>query len=157
VTPAGTANTAHERDFSVEPTKTNSRQTLLLWSGPIVAGHFIAVVWHLLLVLKVQPGFPRFVAPLLILVNLIPVTGLVALGKGVPKLAGSLITLPLAIALVIGVYAHFLSPGTDNIFRLPPADLRLPFQISAVPLVLLEALGCWIGVWIFVHASEQKA
>jgi hypothetical protein len=35
--------------------------------------------------------------------------------------------------------------------------LRLPFQISAVLLVLLEALGCWIGVRIFVHGSEHRA
>jgi hypothetical protein len=137
--------------------KTNSRRTLLLWSAAIVVGHFIAVVWHLLLVLKVQPGFPRFAPPLLILINLIPVCGVVALTKGLPKLAGSLITLPLAIAMVIGIYAHFLSPGTDNIFRLPPGDLKLPFQISAVLLVLLEALGCWIGVRIFVHESGQRA
>jgi hypothetical protein len=137
------------------PAKIDSRWTLLVWSAPIVAGHFMAVVWHLLLVLKVQPGFPKFAPPLLILINLIPVAGLVTLAKRLPRLAGSLITLPLAVALVIGIYAHFLSPGTDNIFRLPPRDLRLPFQISAVLLVLLEALGCWIGVRIFAHGSEQ--
>jgi hypothetical protein len=122
-----------------------------------VLGHFIAVVWHLLLVLKVQPGFPRFAPPLLILINLVPVAGLVMLAKGLFRLAGSLITVPLAIALVIGIYAHFLSPGTDNILRLPPGDLRLPFQISAVLLVLLEALGCCVGLRIFVYASQQRA
>jgi hypothetical protein len=141
----------------MEPAKIDSRWTLLVLSAPIVAGHFMAVVWHLLLVLKVQPGFPKFAPPLLILVNLIPVAGLIALAKRLPRLAGSLITLPLAVALVIGIYAHFLSPGTDNIFHLPPGDLRLPFQISAALLVLLEALGCWIGVRIFVHGCEQRA
>jgi hypothetical protein len=141
----------------MEPTKNNSRRSLLLWSTAIVIGHFVAVVWHLLFVLKVQPGFPRFAPPLLILVNLIPVVGLVALAKRLFRLAGSLISLPLAIALLIDIYAHFLSPGTDNIFRLPPGELNLPFQISAVLLVLLEAIGCWIGVRIFVHGSEHRA
>jgi hypothetical protein len=94
---------------------------------------------------------------LLILFNLFPVAGLVALAKGFRKLAGSLIILPLAIALVIGTYAHFLSRGTDNILRMPSGDLTLSFQISAVLLVLLEALGCWVGIRIFAHSSARPA
>src|SRR5665213_2070649 len=132
----------------MEPTKADSPRTVLLWSAPIMVGHFIAVVWHLLLVVKVQPDFPRFAVPLLILVNLVPVAGVVAFAKGFPKLAGSMITLPLAIALVIGTYAHFFSSGTDNILRMLPGSLTLPFQVSAVLLVLLEALGCWGGEYL---------
>lgn len=141
----------------MEATKADAPRTLLLWSAPIVVGHFIVVVWHLLLVVKVQSGFPRFAVPVLLLVNWVPVAGLVAFAKGFPKLAGSVITLPLAIALVIGICAHFLSPGTDNVFRMSPGDLRLPFQISAVLLVLLEALGCWVGIRIFLRSSVQRA
>jgi len=141
----------------MEAKKADAPQTLLVWSAPIVVGHFSAVVWHLLLVVKVQSGFPRLAVPALLLVNLLPVAGLVAFAKGFPKWAGSMITLPLAIALVIGVYAHFLSPGTDNIFRMPPGYLRLPFQISAVLLVLLETLGCWVGIRIFLRSRAQPA
>ena len=72
----------------------HSSRPLFLWSTPIVVGHFIAVVWHLLLVLKVQSGFSRFAATVLILVNLIPTAGVVALAKGFLKLAGSMITVP---------------------------------------------------------------
>jgi hypothetical protein len=116
----------------MEPTNADSTRKLLFWSAPIVLGHFVTVIWHLLLLVKVQPSTPRFFPPLLILFNLFPVAGLVAFAKGFRKLAGSMIILPLAIALVIGTYAHFLSPGTDNILRMPSGDLRLSFQISAV-------------------------
>lgn len=141
----------------MEPTKAYSTRTLLLWSAPIVVGHFIAVIWHLFLVVKVQPGFPRSALPLMILVNLVPVAGLVAVAKEFTKLAGCLITLPLTIVLVIGTYAHFLSPGADNILHMPPGNLRLPFQISAVLLVLLEALGGWVGIRIFAQMSVPRA
>jgi len=141
----------------MEPTNENSTRKLLLWSLPIVLGHFVAVMWHLLLLVKVQPSTPRFFPPLLILFNLFPVAGLVTLAKGFRKLAGSMIILPLAIALVIGTYAHFLNPGTDNIFHMPSGDLRLSFQISAMLLVLLEALGCWVGIRIFAHSSARPA
>ena len=60
-----------------------------------------------------------------------------------------MITVPLAIALVIGFSAHFLSSGADNVFRMAPGEWRLSFQISAVLLVCLEALGCWIGLRAF--------
>ena len=141
----------------MEPTNADSTRKLLLWSAPIVLGHFVAVIWHLLLLVKVQPGTPRLFPSLLILFNLFPVAGLVALAKTFRKLAGSMIILPLAIALVIGTYSHFLSPGTDNILRMPSGDLSLSFQISAVLLVLLEALGCWVGIRIFAHLSARPA
>jgi hypothetical protein len=144
------------KEVLMESAKTDSARSLLLWSALIVVRHFIAVLWHLLLVVKVQLGFPAFAPPLLILVNFIPVTGVVALANGFPKLAGSVIAIPLGIALVIGLYAHFLSPGTDNVFRMPPGELRLPFRISTVLLVLLEALGSWLGLRISARAKGTR-
>ena len=141
----------------MQPTNADSTRKLLLWSAPIVLGHFVAVIWHLLLLVKVQPDTPKFFPPLLIVLNLFPVAGLFALAKGFPKLAGSMIVLPLGLALVIGTYAHFLSPGADNILRMPPGDLRLTFQISAMLLELLEALGCWVGIRIFAHSWARPA
>ncbi len=96
--------------------------------------------------LKVQPGTPRFAFVLLILVNLIPVMAMVAFQRGRRKLAGWMIVLPLGVALIIGPYANFLSTGTDNVFRMPPGEWRLPFQVTALLLVVLETLGCWIGI-----------
>jgi hypothetical protein len=37
----------------------------------------------------VQPGFPRLAIPLLILVNLLPIAGLIAVVKGYQKLAAA--------------------------------------------------------------------
>jgi len=64
-----------------------SARKLLPESVAIVVGHFAAVVWHLLLLVKVQPSTPGFAPPLLILVNLFPLAGVVAFAKGFPKLA----------------------------------------------------------------------
>ncbi len=77
---------------------------------PIVAGHFLAVLWHLRLLIKVEPSTPAFLPPLLVLINLLPVAGLVALAKGLHRLAAIMISVPLGVALVIGVYAHFSVP-----------------------------------------------
>jgi hypothetical protein len=129
--------------------KTDSMRKLLLWGALVVLAHFVVVLWHLVLLVKVQPSIPTLAILLLILINLVSVAGLVAFAKGFRKLAGSMIVIPLGVALVIGGYTHFLSAGTDNVLRLPPGDLRLPFQVSAVLLMLLEGAGCWIAVRMF--------
>jgi hypothetical protein len=134
------------------PRPIDFRRKLLLWGTPIVLAHYAIVIWHVALLVKVQPGFPRLAILLLLSINLFPIAGLFAFGRGFPKLAGSMIIIPLGIALVIGGYTHFLSAGSDNVFRMVPSELRSPFQVSAVLLALLEALGCWIGFRIFAFS-----
>lgn len=76
--------------------------------------------------------------------------------KAYRKLAGFLITAPLGFALAVGVYQHFLSAGTDNVFHIPPGEFRLPFQASAVLLALLEGLGCLVGFRIFADPNNTR-
>ncbi len=121
----------------------------------IVLVHYGVVIWHVVLLVKVQPGFPRIGMLLLILINLLPLAGLIVFAKGFPKLAASMIVIPLGIAMVIGSYTHFLSAGSDNVLRMPASDLTLPFQISAMLLTLLEALGCWVGFRMLVFAPDK--
>ena len=111
--------------------------------------HFAVVIWHLILLLKVQPNTPRLALVLLLIVNLIPILAIIVLQSGHPRLAGWMIVVPLGVALVIGIYAHFLSSGTDNVFRMPPGEWRSSFQLTALLLAVLEALGCIIGFRMF--------
>ena len=134
-----------------------SRRKVLMWAVPVVTGHFLVVVWHLWLLVRVQPGTPRVLPPMLILVNLLPVAGLILFAKGSQKIAAGLVTVPLGVALVIGFGAHFLSSGNDNVFHMPPGELRLPFQVSAVLLVVLEAVGAFLGLQMFWLGRRKPA
>ena len=135
----------------MEPTKADPPRTLLLWSAAIVVGNLIAVVWHLLLVVKVQPGFPRFAVPLLILVNSVPVAGVVAFAKGFPKLAGSMIVVPLAIALAIGVYAHISQSGHGQYISHAARKLEAPISDQR------RAAGASGGTWLLCRAASVSA
>jgi hypothetical protein len=68
-----------------------------------------------------------------------------------------MILAPLGIALIVGTYAYFVNDGADNVFRMPPGDLRLQFQISAVLLTLLEAVACWLALRMLRIQSTSKA
>ena len=121
------------------------RKKLLWWGTLVVGTHFIAVIWHVVLLVKAQPDFARLAILLLVLINLLPLAALVAFAKRFSKIAGAVIIIPLGIALFIGGYTHFLSAGPDNVLRMPPSPLTLPLQISSVLLALLEAFGCGVG------------
>jgi hypothetical protein len=138
------------REASLEPAKRRFGRTLLAWGTLVIPAHFAVVIWHLTLLVKVQPEFPRNGIVALILTNLVTVAGLVVFAKGLPKSGATMIVIPLGIALSIGTYTHFLSAGSDNVLRMPATGLTLAFQASAVLLTVLEALGCWIGVRMFL-------
>lgn len=140
----------------METTKPDFTHRLLLWATVIAVGHFVVVLGHLWLVVRVQPSFPRSAVPWLILINLLPIGGALGLAKGYRKSAAFLIAIPLGVAFVIGTYSHFLSPGTDNVLRMAPGELTSPFQVSAVLLVVLEALGCWVGLRTLMYSRENR-
>lgn len=127
----------------------------LRWGAPVVAGHFLVVLWHLGLLVKVQPETPGFLPPLLIAINLLPVAGLLTFAKGFPRLAGILITVPLGTAFVIGAYSHFLSSGSDNVLHMAPRGMTFWFQASAVLLAVLEGLGCAAGIQMLLLGIKK--
>ncbi len=132
-------------------------RNLFFLGTAVVFSHFCVVIWHLVLLLKLQSDTPRLALVFLIVVNLIPILAMVVFQRGRTKFAGWMIVIPLGVAFIIGIYAHFVSAGTDHVFRMPPVEWRLSFQVTALLLAILEALGCWIGfrmLWA-VGAKDQ--
>jgi hypothetical protein len=48
--------------------------------------------------------------------------------------------------IVIGGYEHFLRAGPDNVLAMMSGPWSAPFRLSAVLLVLLDALGFYVGL-----------
>jgi hypothetical protein len=90
------------------------------------------------------------------LANMIPLIALISLWAHFPKL-GAWLLLFLAVPLAIGGYSHFLSPGSDNVFRMAGDELTFAFRISAVLLFGLEFLGCWLSIQILRRSSLSVA
>jgi hypothetical protein len=54
-------------------------------------------------------------------------------------------------ALFFGVYNHFVSSSPDHVSHvavMSPAEWVIVFQVTALLLVLIEASGCLIGLWM---------
>jgi hypothetical protein len=130
----------------------------LLWSASfVVLAHAVVVYWHLVLLARLGTTLRSDQVPILaILANTIPLIALISLWVHFPKVGASLL-LFLAVPLVIGGYSHFLSPGSDNVFRMVPGELTSAFRISALLLLLLEFLGCLLSIQILRRSSLSVA
>ncbi|MGA8075078.1 MAG: hypothetical protein WB995_16510 [Candidatus Acidiferrales bacterium] len=130
----------------------------LYWCATLaVLTHAAVVLWHLELLARLNRALKVDQVPLLaVLANIIPLVALISLWARFPKLGGWLL-LFLAVPLVIGGYSHFLSAGSDNVFRMGPGELTAGFRVSAVLLWMLELWGCWLGIEILRRSSVSIA
>ena len=116
----------------------------------VVLAHAAAVVWHLVLVAKITPGLTdQQILAATGAINLLPAIALVLLWTHFLRLGGLVLFVPLAIGLVIGGAEHFVTPGPLNVFYMSATPWALPFRVTAVLLLVLEVLGCWISIQAF--------
>lgn len=124
----------------------------------VVLAHAGAVYWHLVLVAKITPGpTDHQVLAATAAVNLVPTVALLLLWAHFLRLGGFLLLLPLAVGLGIGGNEHFVTPGPLNIFYMAATPWALPFRVTAVLLLVLELLGCWIAIRAFRGVPFSKA
>lgn len=130
----------------------------LYWYATVVVlAHAVVVFWHLELLARLGTSL-RFDQVLLFagLANIVPLVAVILLWAHFPKVGGWLL-LFLAVPLAIGGYSHFLSPGSDNVFRMAPGEMTFGFRVSAVLLLVLELLSCWVAVEVLRDSSLSVA
>ncbi|MGB9067641.1 MAG: hypothetical protein WCC21_03640 [Candidatus Acidiferrales bacterium] len=90
------------------------------------------------------------------LADMVPLVALLSLWAHLSK-AGAWVLLFLAVPLVIGGYSHFLSPGSDKVFRMAPGELISAFPISAVLLCTFEFWGVLLSGQLLRRSSSSVA
>lgn len=68
-----------------------------------------------------------------------------------------LLFLSMLGAFLFGVWNHFLVAGPDNVIYVPPGMWQQPFQVTAVLLTIIQAIGTGIGVWGLVEEMHAYA
>jgi hypothetical protein len=105
----------------------------LFWYATfVVLTHAVMVFWHLVLLARLGTVLRPDQIPLFAsLANLLPLTALILLWANFRK-AGARLLLFLAVPLAIGGYSHFLSAGSDNVFRMAPGELTVAFRVRSL-------------------------
>jgi cytochrome bd-type quinol oxidase subunit 2 len=83
-----------------------------------------------------------------------PVLAAILLWTRLRDVGAWLLLVSMAGAFVFGAYYHFIYPSPDNVEMITPGDWKLPFQITAVLLAVLEALACWLGIGALKRTAD---
>lgn len=73
------------------------------------------------------------------------------------KAGAWLLFISTAGAFVFDLSYHFLIPGPDNVFGLPPGAWRTPFTASAVLVTLLSGAGALVGLRLLLDLYRSPA
>jgi len=112
----------------------------------VIVSHSLVVAWHLM-VLSYLHGFSlREAIVLSVLANAIPLLALMLLWTRFVRVGGLILLISLGPALVFGGGSHFLSNGSDNVFRILAGEWTFQYQTSSILLFFLELFGFWVGI-----------
>lgn len=76
-----------------------------------------------------------------------PVVALVLLWTRFRLSGAWLLAASMAGSFFFGLIYHYLVPGFDNVFTQPPGAWRTAFGVTAALLLLLQGMGCMVGLW----------
>ena len=86
-----------------------------------------------------------------------PLAALWLIRTGRP-LGPALLALTMGGSLVFGIVNHFVIESADHVAHITSDAWRLPFQVTAVALALLEAAGTAVGIrWAALRRASLRA
>ena len=86
-----------------------------------------------------------------------PLAALWMIRTGRP-LGPALLALTMGGSLVFGIVNHFVIESADHVAHITSDAWRLPFQVTAVALALLEAAGTAVGIrWAALRRASLRA
>ena len=114
----------------------------------LVLGHLAVNLLHRLAHIHLRIALTRnqflFV---LVVINLAPVLAAVLLWTPLRRAGAWLLLLSMLGSFAFGAFYHFVAASPDNVLQVAPGVWGSRFQISAVLLAVVEAVGAWVGMW----------
>lgn len=118
--------------------------------GPLLALHLLAHAAHGIAhaAIPVVLG-PALTASVALLIFVLPTAGFLLLWRGVDRLGVALFTVAMAASLLLAGVLHFVVPNPDNVASIPAGAWQVPFQLTALLLVPVDAIGTVVGVQVW--------
>jgi hypothetical protein len=97
---------------------------------------------HIRLNIELSPWASIYV---LGVVGIGPITGFFFLRPSRQRTGATILFITMIGALLFGLWNHFIAQGADHVMHLQGGPWRLPFQVTAVLLLVSEAAGAVIA------------
>ncbi|HEY9642801.1 MAG TPA: hypothetical protein V6C57_20095 [Coleofasciculaceae cyanobacterium] len=78
---------------------------------------------------------------------LAPIIAAVLLWTKFDRVGSWLLLSSMAGSILFGIYNHLIMISPDHVSQVSFASWGWLFQITAVLTLIIDGLGCWIGVW----------
>ena len=123
----------------------------------VVLSHLLITIVHGMAHADLQIGLSTaqklFV---LLVINVCPLVAMAFLWTRLQRTGLALLSLSMCASLLFGVWNHFVASGPDHVAEVAGGGMGHLFQITAVLLALIEALGAWLAfVWLRRSAGTQ--
>jgi hypothetical protein len=94
-----------------------------------------------------------------IVIFLIPIIAAVLLWTQFYRIGSWLLLGSMTGSLLFGLYNHFIVMSPDHVSQVSFAGWGLLFQVTAFLILIVDGLGCGVGVWAIkaIQKGEQEA
>jgi hypothetical protein len=94
-----------------------------------------------------------------IVIFMIPIIASVLLWTQFYRIGSWLLLGSMAGSLFFGLYNHFIVMSPDHVSQVSFAGWGLLFQVTAFLILIVDGLGCGVGVWAIktIQKGEQEA
>lgn len=62
----------------------------------------------------------------------------------------------MAGSLLFGIYNHFIVMSPDHVSQVSFAGWGLLFQVTAILILIVDGLGCWISIWALKTIQQPR-
>ena len=91
-----------------------------------------------------------------IVIFLTPIIAAVLLWTQFYRLGSWLLLSSIAGSLLFGIYNHFIVISSDHVSQVAFAGWGVLFQITAILILIVDAFGCWVGIWALKTIQEPE-
>jgi hypothetical protein len=117
------------------------------WAIAAVLAHLVIYIVHGMAHSALHIGLPLWGNLFVIaVIGVGPIAGLLLLWSRRVRSGALTLALTMAGSLLFGLWYHFVVSGADHLAHLPDDPWKLPFQVTAVLLLLTEAAGTLVGM-----------
>lgn len=91
-----------------------------------------------------------------IVIFLTPIIAAVLLWTQFYRLGSWLLLFTMAGSLLFAIYNHLIVISPDHLSQVSFAGWGLLFQITAILILIVDGLGCWIGGWALKTIQQPE-
>lgn len=92
---------------------------------------------------------PALTMSVILFMFLLPIAGVVVARRGAVRLGVAMFSIAMAGSLLLASVLHFAVPNPDHVMSVSAGPWQLPFQLTAILLVIPDAIGTVIGATLW--------